>query len=282
MNPEKADFITFRHQEAGYKANRRVLESDDPQGPVRPDDQDFITDLTEKGRFEARNQAEQFFARFDPSRDAFFFVSSDFVRAAETAKIYLDVAEEKKFEIIAPERTGDKTVAAVGEGKIKHLQNLSLKIDDALVDQLFNHKADYLKLAQDRGVALDDDLIARWEKAREIIEDDNKGTWSENWRYHSEQIKKIMPEIMTAREMFEKQFKNMTRLMEFGRKKIESAEHPKKIRVLAFTHENLFTHWLSERWGEPGLNLGESVSFYHDPENNLRADLRGKDGSVEE
>jgi len=278
MNPERADFIGFRHQEAEYKLNKKVLDSENPQNPVHANEQDFTTDLTEKGKHEARLQADKFFENFDPTKDTFFFVSSDFVRAAETARIYLDVAEEKGFEVIAPNKPGDKTVENVGDGKIKHLQNLSLKIDNALVDQLFNHKTDYLKLAQERGVSFDDDLVGRWKQARKIIEEDNKGTWSENWRFHSDEIKAIVPEITTAREMFDTQFKNLTRLMEFGKKKIEESNNPKKIRVLAFTHENLFTHWLSERWGESGLNLGESVSFYHDPENNLRASVREKDG----
>lgn len=280
MNPEKADFVGFRHQEAEYKLNKKVLDSENPQNPVRANEQDFITDLTEKGKQEACLQAEKFFESFDPATDTFFFVSSAFVRAAETARIYLDIAEERGFEIIVPSNPGDKTVENVGDGKIKHLQNLSLKIDNALIDQLFNHKTDYLKLAIERGVSFDDDLVNRWKQARKIIEEDNRGTWSENWRYHSDEIKKIMPEITTAHEVFDTQFKNLTRLMKFGKKKIEASNNPKKIRVLAFTHENLFTHWLSERWGEPGLNLGESVSFYHDPENNLRANVREKDGFV--
>lgn len=277
MNPE-AGFFGFRHQEAEYKLNKRVLESENPQGPVKPEDQDFNSDLTEKGKHEARLEAENFFKEFNPEKDAFFFASSDFVRAAETAKIYLDVAKEHGFEIITPEKPGSPIVEEIGDGKIKHLQNLSLKIDNALIDQLFNHKTDYLKLAQELGIEFDQDLISRWIKARDIIEKDNKGSWSENWRHHSEEIKQIMPEIITAREMFDVQFKNLVRLMEFGKKKIEASGHLKKIKVLAFTHENLFTHWLSERWGEPGLNLGESVSFYFDPENNLQAKIRENDG----
>lgn len=273
MNPE-AGFFGFRHQEAEYKLNKRVLESENPQGPVRPEDQDFNTDLTEKGKREARQEAEIFFKEFGPEKDAFFFASSDFVRAAETAKIYLDVAKEQGFEIIIPEKPGSPIVEEVGDGKIKHLQNLSLKIDNALVDQLFNHKTDYLKLAQERGIEFDQDLIARWTQAREIIEKDNKGSWSENWRCHGEQIKQIMPEITTAREMFDSQFQNLKRLMEFGRNKIKASGHQKNIRVLAFTHENLFTHWLSEQWNESGLNLGEFVSFYIDSENNLKANVR--------
>lgn len=282
MNPEKADFVVFRHQQAEYKLNQDILRSENPQDPVRADKQDFITDLTEKGKSEARLQAESFFNNFDPKLDAFLFVSSDFVRAAETAKIYLEVAEERGFDIITPNKPGSQTVESVGGGKIKHLQNLSLKIDNALIDQLFNHETDYLKLAQERGVEFEDDLVSRWKQARKIIEDDNKGTWSENWRYHSGRIKSIMPEIATAQEIFNNQFRNLTRLMKFGRKKIEESNHLKKIRVLAFTHENLFTHWLSERWGESGLNPGESVSFYHDTENNLRANVRGADGLVVE
>lgn len=272
----KADFIGFRHQEAEYKLNQKILDSENPQNPVRAEDQDFESDLTEKGKENAYTQAKKFFEEFDNTKDAFFFVSSDFVRAAETAKIYLDVAKKNGFEIITPNKPGSQTVEKVGDSKIKHLQNLSLKIKNTLIDQLFNHKTDYLKRAQERGVVFDEDFIIRWEKARDIIEKDNKGTWSENWQFYSEKIKKIMPEITTAREVFDTQFTNLARLMEFGKKKIENSNHPKKIRVLAFTHENLFTYWLSERWGESGLNPGESVSFYHNPEQNLRANVRGK------
>ena len=103
MNPE-ANFIGFRHQEADYKLNKKVLDSENPQNPISADNQDFNTDLTEKGKQEAYKQAERFFNDFDPAKDAFFFVSGDFVRAVETAKIYLDVAEKKGFEIITPNK----------------------------------------------------------------------------------------------------------------------------------------------------------------------------------
>lgn len=277
---KKGEFFGFRHQEAEYKLNKKVLDSENPRGPVRADDQNFISDLTEKGKENTRIQAEKFFAEFNPEEDAFFFVSSDFVRAAETGKIYINVAEERGFEVITPDKTGSQSVEKIGDGKIRHVDNLSLKINDGLIDQLFNHKTDFLKLAQERGVHLDEDLVARWGKAREIIEGDNKGSWSENWRYHSEEVKKIVPEIITAKKMFDTQFKNLVKLMEFGKRKIEEAKHPKKIRVFAFTHENLFTHWLLERWNESGMELGESFSFYFDPKQNLQANIRDKEGSA--
>ena len=101
-------------------------------------------------------------------------------------------------------------------------------------------------------------------------------TWSENWRFHSEEIKQFMPEIQTAQEMFDTQFINLIKLIEVGRKKIENAGFPKRIRIIAFTHENLFTHWLSEYWNQPGLNLGEMVCFRYDENNNLIANVRGE------
>lgn len=280
MNPEKSDFVIGRHQEAEYKLNERALNSDNPEGKLDPNEQDFISDLTEKGKEEALRQAEEFFSHFDPQKDAFFFASSNFVRAAETANIYRKAAEDRGFEIIAPSNPRDKTVAAVGEGKIMHVPALSLNIENALVDQLFNSKTDYLKLATERGIQFSPEFVARWREARKLIEADNKGNWSDNWRDHSEAVKKIMPEIQTAQELFENQFRKMLRLIEFGRKKIENSEYNKKIRIVAFTHENLFTHWLSEQWGENGLKLGETVSFYYDPKKNLHGVVRGKDQVV--
>lgn len=277
---EKGDFFGFRHQEANYKLNKRVLESERPQGPVKADDQEFDSDLTEKGKREAKEEAERFFQQFDPAQDAFFFVSSNFVRSIETGKIYLETAEENGFEIIFPENPSDQTVARVGEGKIRHIDALSLKIDDAVLDQLFNPKSDYLKLAEDRGVHFDPNLVRRWNVIRKQIEADNKGTWSENWRHHSQAAKEVLPEIQTAKEMFDTQFKSLLKLMEFGRKKIEASNHKKKIRVLAFTHENLFTHWLAEEWNESGLKPGESVAFYFDIDKNLQANVRGNEKTV--
>lgn len=277
---EKGDFFGFRHQEAKYQLNKRVLDSEKPQDPVSADDQEFDSDLTEKGKREAKEEAILFFQQFDPVQDAFFFVSSNFVRSIETGKIYLETAEEKGFEIIFPENPSDQTVARVGEGKIRHIDALSLKIDDAVLDQLFDPKSDYLKLAAERGVHFNPDLVNRWNAIRKQIEADNKGTWSENWRHHSQAAKEMLPEIQTAKEIFDTQFKNLLNLMEFGRKKIEASKQEKKIRVLAFTHENLFTHWLAEEWNESGLRLGESVAFYFDTDNNLQAKVRGNEKAV--
>lgn len=277
---EKGDFFGFRHQEAKYQLNKRVLDSEKPQDPVSADDQEFDSDLTEKGKREAKEEAILFFQQFDPVQDAFFFVSSNFVRSIETGKIYLETAEEKGFEIIFPENPSDQTVARVGEGKIRHIDALSLKIDDAVLDQLFDPKNDHLKLAAERGVHFDPDIVNRWNAIRKQIEADNKGTWSENWRHHSQAAKEMLPEIQTAKEMFDTQFKNLLKLMEFGRKKIEASKQEKKIRVLAFTHENLFTHWLAEEWNESGLRPGESVAFYFDTDNNLQANVRGNEKAV--
>jgi phosphohistidine phosphatase SixA len=273
MRPE---FDIFRHQEAEYKLNKKVLDSDDPQGPILAEQQDFETDLTEQGQEHAREQAAAFFQRFDPNADAFFVASSDLVRAAETAKIYVDVAEELGFEIISPENPHSATVEHVGAGKVKHLETLSLNIDNALIDQLFDPNTDFLKRAQDRGVTFDEGFVQRWQAARKIIEQDNKGSWSENLRYHGDTVAEILPEIGEMSKTYDRKFQNLVRLMKFGDTKISGSGYAKRVNVLAFTHENLFTRWLAKEMNEHGLELGEMISFRFDPSDMLHATVRDK------
>jgi phosphohistidine phosphatase SixA len=277
------DVILGRHQESRYQLNETALKKENPREPIDADTQDFDSDLTEKGKIEARRQAEEFFDgnHFEPEKDAFFFASSNFVRAIETATIWRKVAEERGFEIIAPINPRDQTVARVGEGKVRHVDALSLRIEDALLDQLFNAKKDYLTEALERGVEFDSDFVDRWTRARKIVEEDNRNGWSDNWRAHSEEVKKILPEIQMPKELFDTQFKNIIRLLGFANKKIEAAAYGKHIRVVAISHENLFTHWLSEYWNEEGMKLGETISLYY-PEgtDELRARFRGRDEEV--
>jgi len=265
-------FFATRHGVSGYKLNTNIVRSRNPEVAPDADKQWFYSDLTPEGKEAALAAAEKFFDNLDPQKDALFFVSSDLVRAAETAKIYLDVAKERGFEIILPRERSEKNQAyenkaeEIGEGRIRKINCLTLDhLSNTLREFVFTGD-DYLtNEVSHPNLKVSVETREKWRQARDIIEADNKGSWGPNYAAHSEEIAKIFPDVKSAKEIYETKFKQMLRLVRFGQTKIEQQNHPKNIKVLAFSHENSFLYFLNQNFNKSMKNC-ESIGFEVLPE----------------
>jgi hypothetical protein len=219
----------------------------------------------------AKEKAEEFFTKLNPETDALFFVSSDLVRAAETAKIYLDIARKKGFEVILPRADGDDNrnekkerkpknkAEEIGEGYIRKIDCLTLDHLDNMLRELIFHPGNYMERIKDSAL-VSKETKEKWAMARKIIESDNKKTWGENYAAHSEEISKIFSNVKSAKEVYDTKFKNMMRLVRFAQEKINQQNPEKNIKILAFSHENSFLYFLNKNFGESMKNC-ESIAF---------------------
>lgn len=259
------EFFATRHSISEYKLNESIAASDNPEAAPDADKQWFNSDLTPAGEKLAREKAEEFFAKLDPETDALFFVSSDLVRAAETAKIYLDTARAKGFEIIPSRekavepRPARNKAEEIGAGYIRKIDCLTLDHLENMLREFIFHPDDYLKKIPDPN-NVSAETREKWAEARRIIEADNRGTWGNNYAAHSEEIEKIFPNVKSAKTVYETKFQNMMRLVRFGQDKIREKNPEKNIKVLGFSHENSFLYFLTKNFGESMKNC-ESIAF---------------------
>jgi|GEM_PF-639879 len=286
------EFIATRHSLSGYKLNEGIIQSDNPEATPSADKQWFNSDLTPEGIKLAQEKAQEFFNHLNPETDALFFVSSDLVRAAETAKIYLDIARERGFEIILPrEKKENKKgefgyrnkAEEIGEGCIRKIDSLTLDHLDNMLREFIFHSDDYLKKVKDLD-KVSSETKEKWAKARQIIENDNRGTWGKNYAAHSEEIAKIFPNVKSAKQVYDSKFKDMMRLVKFGQEKINQQNPEKNIKIMAFSHENSFLYFLNKNFGESMKNC-ESISFQITPENGqnkIWATTKGQTKEVKE
>ena len=275
QNRENDEFFATRHGVAEYKLNEKIITSDNPEDSPDANKQWFNSDLTPEGKEKAKESAYEFFSKLNPETDALFFVSSDLVRAAETAKIYMDVARENGFEIVLPRKREDSEqeyrnkAEEIGEGYIRKIDCLTLDHLENMFREYIFQPEDYLKKLENtletsdvdsERLNISEETREKWTEARKIIESDNKNTWGENYAAHSDEIAKIFPDVKSAKQVYDSKFKNMLRLIKFGQKKINEEQPEKNIKVLAFSHENSFLYYLNENFGDSMKNC-ESISF---------------------
>ncbi len=289
INPENQRnhrFYFTRHGPAEYQLNEGIVDSDNPEAKPSSDKQWFNSDLTPEGIELTRNKAIEFFSKLDPRKDSLFFVSSDLVRAAETAKIYLDIARERGFEVILPREKNDNRPESrnmaekIGEGYIRKINSLTLDhLENTLREFVFS-PTDYMNKIKDLDT-VSDETKNKWAEARRIIESDNKGSWGDNYAAHSEEIQKIFPNVKSAKTVYESKFKNMMRLIKFGQRKINEQNPQKNIKVLAFSHENSFLYFLNKNFGESIKNC-ESIVFKVETDDKISISAKGQTKQIEE
>ncbi|OGY94911.1 MAG: hypothetical protein A2406_01325 [Candidatus Komeilibacteria bacterium RIFOXYC1_FULL_37_11] len=273
QNNSNEIFLT-RHSEAEYRTNRAILEND-PEGSLDPEDQ-ISPDLSEKGKKLAREKAEEFFSKLNHQEDSLFFVSSNQIRAIETANIYREVAKEKGFEILKPEHTRSEYSEDMSGGDIRVVQSLSLQVPNMIIQHVFSREEALKGVDWDK---VSEETKEKWDRARKIIEADDHGSWGANYYYHSEEIKKIFPELKSAKDLDEAQFKNVLRLVKFADKKIKESGSEKKIKILGFGHENYLGVALNEYFQDHEIKNCETVSFQVD-EDNIKASFRGQEKDI--
>ena len=272
-----ADFI--RHSVSTYKTYAEIAASDQPFNQMNPNDQIF-PDLPEKGVELAKLEAEKFFAGLDPKKDVIFFASSNEARAIETANIYRQAAHEKGFEVLKPEHSRNEHAEEIGEGEIRVVKNLSIYPDkntNVVIDSVFNSPK---KRSPINWNGITPEFKERFENASKIIEADDKGSFGANLAIHSEEIKKILPEISTAEELYKDKFQNLLKLLKFGIQKAESSGQEKQVKIIAFGHENYLMYMLEKSFHEDGIKNCEAINFDVD-DGVINAKFRNKEAQIE-
>jgi len=282
--PHENSMDFFRHSIAGYETNKNILKSEDPQQKLDTEEQ-IYPDLTEEGKELANEKAEEYFNNLNPETDKLFFVSSSQVRAIETANIFKEVAKEKGFEIIKPKDEKlmekdkkDKLSKEVSGGDVRVVKNLSLTMNNVFASEVFVPSE---QLEEINWEAIDDETKNKWEEARKIIEADDKGSWGANFYHHSDKIQKIFPELKTAKDVHNTDFKNILRLIKFANRKIEDVNSDKNIKVIAFGHESYMGIALDKYFGEHQIKNCESVNFRIEDDEKIIAKFKGRESEVE-
>ena len=260
-----------RHSKAGYKTYSKILKSDNPQQPVNVEDQ-VTPDLPEKGVEMARVAAEKFFETLDSSTDNLFFASSSEARALETANIYRQVAQERGFNILKPEHVRSELAEKIGEGDIRVVNGLSIKIANNLIGSVFNPDT---HLGEVNFAAVDPETKEKWDRAREIINSDDKGSWGANFYHHSAAIKEIFPEIADAQDEYDTKFSKLVRLAKFSLDKAKESNVNGNVKVLAFGHESYIGYALNQYFSDNDIKNCETINI--EPiEGQLSIERRGK------
>lgn len=270
--PGSPEVYFTRHGNSPYKNNAETLASDNPQAAFNPDTQQ-AGDLTEKGIALAHEKAAELLGVLNPQTDSLFFVSSNEVRAIETANIYRQEAKMRGFEILKPEHTRSEFADETGDGDIRVLHNLSLNTKNALAATVFN--PEHLLSSSIKWEAIDDEAKQKWAAARAIINADDKGSWGANYHAHSEEIKQIFPEMVSAQDLHNTQFQNLLRLVRWTDKKVGGLSSEKNVKVLAFGHENYISIALEEVFQKEGINNCETINVSVN-EDKIKAEFRGE------
>lgn len=253
---EDSDSVHFtRHSKADYLNYRQIKSSDNPRRGIDPENQ-IVPDVPEAGIALAEEKAEELLSKFDPENDILFFASSNEARAIETANVYRQLAHEKGFEVIKPEKAGLELAEKIGEGEIRVVQNLSLNNPDLLLQTLFN--PDYQN-EEVNWEALDPETREKCERVRAMIREHDYGSFGPNFFHYSKKVQEIFPEIKSAKDLYDRQFKNLLRLAEFGIKKAQEAGLDKKIKIFAFGHENYMSYALDKYFQEHDIKNCETI-----------------------
>ncbi len=248
---EGARVFYFRHSKAVYGEYTKILGSDNPEGSLDVEGQ-ALDDLTEAGHELAQKKAREFLATLDLAKDTLFVVSSDISRALQTAAIYAKTAREMGFNVIEHKQTGTEVAQKIGEGYVRSIDQLSLGETNSLVDAVYNPPSQLAPINWDN---VDPEVHERWNWARQVIEEDDKGSWGANLFAHSDKVREFFPEGQSSQHHDETTFKNLLRLARFAKKKAGE----QRIDVLAFGHENYVGVALERDTGDHALPNCEGV-----------------------
>src|SRR3989344_774803 len=241
--------FNFRHSKAMYGPYDEKLGSEKPTGSINPEEQPLM-DLTPEGIVHAEQEAKKFLNRLNPADDTLFVVSSDEVRALQTAHIYIKEALGLGFKVEKHERTGTDIARKIGEGYVRSLDSLSLHDSDMFEDTVFNPHHLMPGIGHINWDVISLELKEKWEQARAMILADDKGSWGANFFAHAKAVSAIFPHVRTPEKLHERQYQNLLRLAEFAKKKASSVG---RINVLSFGHESYMGYALEQDTGHHAL-----------------------------
>lgn len=262
-----------RHSKANYNEYNKIMAGENPEAPFDHKKQDS-QDISEAGISLAREKAKEFFDGLDPKTDVLFFVSSNEARAIDTADIYRREAKARGFRILAPDHPRSEYANQVGEGEIRTVGPLSINAKNVTVDMVFS-----AILPQVNWEKVDPVTKERYAAARRIIDADNRGSWGANFQAHAEEIKKIIPEIPTPQEMYQIEFRNLTRLLKWSGKKAQESGDT-NLKILAFGHEEHVGYFLEKEFQAEGIKNCEAIKFTVGEQGVVSAQYRGQEKQV--
>jgi len=248
--PPETRIYFIRHSRASYATYAERLSSDTPELPI--DMKNQLPDLPEAGIELAEKSAHEFLSKLNPEKDIVYIVSSTQMRAVETAQIYVKVAQELGIEVVEQESKSEE------KNYVRPIETISLKNENPILDAIFSPA----RVPQEiNWEAVSPETKAKYDKVRDIVLADDKGTWGANFYAHAEEVKKIIPEITTSQELYEKQYKNIERLGQFARNKSNGS---KRVNILAFGHENYMSVALQEKTGDHAIGNTETIEILED------------------
>jgi hypothetical protein len=271
----------FRHSESGYKTYKDKLKSDSPNTPLDPEKQ-YVEDLTPRGIKIAREAATKYFEGLNPEKDRLYFVSSNEARALGTAKVYKEEAEKRGFVIIdMPEgRKKDDIAYRVTGGKVRTSKKLSVNPQNLVLDNIFM-PAD--KRFEVNEKALTPDFLEKYNRAKAIVDADNKGSYGANLVAYSEKLREIFPEIKTAEQAEKEKLQSLIHTFGKYAKRHEEQGSEEDIKVLAFGHQDQMVGFLNREFGNADLKNCEAVSFDFDSaEKKVGVTYKGRRKTLEE
>lgn len=276
-NTIKADFI--RHGKANYDTYRSMVASDKPDQAFNPKEQ-IPYDLDREGSLFAKEEAKKYFDKIDPENEELFFVSSNEARAIDTAGIFYLEATKKNFEILKPENSRDPVESLDKDfsKNIRIINELSTNYKQAIVSSLIQSKDNRRPINWSK---INDNDIDLYKKIEKIIDEDDRGTFAANLVAHGDEIKKYIPEFKTAEDLYNENFKNLIKLFKFAEHKNRTSDSDKKLRILAFGHENQVLFALNKYFDEQNIKNCEILSIELDPEGKIKGSFRGKESPID-
>ena len=276
QDKNKASVDLIRHSKATYATYDRITMSDNPSQPFDHRDQIF-PDLSPEGVELAKKSAKEFLKTLDPNKDELFFVSSNEVRALETAEIYHNEATMRRFIISKPEHSRSSISDKYLNGDIRMVNALSINFKNSIANNLLNPQSSRRQINFE---ALDPKEVETYKNLQEEIDKDNKGSFAANFLAYGDLVKKEIPEFETAEDLYNRNFKELIRFFKFAEKKAESSTPERQLRILAFSHENQLLVALNKYFDEHGINNCE-ILHVESSDEGIKAKFRGKESIIE-
>lgn len=256
-------FKFIRHSKSYYENYQVILNSESPELPFDAANQ-IMPDLSDDGVELAKQEAKKLFSGMVKDQEALFFVSSDEARALSTAKIYKDIAKGQDFIVITPNNHRNRMNEEHVDTDIRVVKSLSIKSSSLLWNAVYTPER---YLAKINWSAFGDDERQRWDEARAVVMKDCQGSWGANFSYYSDRLKSeqlLSADQNTAEGLYETQFHQILRLIRFAYKKLEADFDAKKIRIIAFGHENYVAKAFEKYFHEEGINNCEVIDVLTD------------------